>query len=188
MLRSHAACAGMRGVFCGMVPACSRRVTLSGAPCHCAAFFIPLVFPGPRPGTGETATDPNRVEQLYLSYNALAKPLLAQGLSGQIFTQISDIECECSGLLTYDRLSKVNASVIAESNRELLSAAARLGLHPAPGSASATQPSSWQPGTPTVALATAIPSPKCKISRDTRCTQPAWTPTWNMSESTIIMP
>jgi hypothetical protein len=51
----------------------------------------------------------------YLGYNEQAGALLAKGLSGQIFTQISDIECELSGFFTYDR--KVRAIGLAQKPR-----------------------------------------------------------------------
>ena len=56
-----------------------------------------------------------------------------KGLSGQIFTQISDIECEQSGFFTYDRrVTKVDLKAIGDSNRELLANASKLGIHPPP--------------------------------------------------------
>ena len=61
--------------------------------------------------------------------------LVAAGLSAQIFTQISDVECEQSGLLTYDRLQKADADAIAATNTELLRNASARGWHPPPPSA-----------------------------------------------------
>lgn len=77
-----------------------------------------------RSGSGD-----NGLEEAFVQYNKEAGRLLNNGLAGQIFTQISDIECELNGLLTYDRVPKVNFSAIARANAELLANATRLGLH-----------------------------------------------------------
>ena len=53
-------------------------------------------------------------------YAAEAALLHTQGLSGIIFTQMSDCECEMSGLLTYDRVPKVNYTAIRLINEALL--------------------------------------------------------------------
>jgi len=55
--------------------------------------------------------------------------LLNKGLAGQIFTQITDIECERNGLLTYDRLPKADFATIRQSNQDLLRNASLLNLH-----------------------------------------------------------
>jgi hypothetical protein len=52
----------------------------------------------------------------FVDYNQMASALLEGGLVGQIFTQISDIECEQSGLLTYDRLPKADFAQVAAPN------------------------------------------------------------------------
>jgi hypothetical protein len=62
----------------------------------------------------------------FVKYNEMASALLEGGLVGQIFTQISDIECEQSGLLTYDRLPKADFAQIAASNEALLRNASEL--------------------------------------------------------------
>jgi hypothetical protein len=72
-------------------------------------------------------------QEAYIGYNQLAGTLLSKGLSGQIFTQISDIECELSGFFTYDRrVSKVDLDAIGLSNRQLLHNASIVGAHPPP--------------------------------------------------------
>ena len=65
----------------------------------------------------------------FAQYNAISAGLLAEGLRAQIFTQLSDIECEQNGLLTYDRLHKVDPAAIAAANAALLANASALGLH-----------------------------------------------------------
>ena len=47
-------------------------------------------------------------------------PNILKGLSASVYTQVSDIEDELNGLLTYDRkLLKVNAGKLREMNRKL---------------------------------------------------------------------
>ncbi len=50
------------------------------------------------------------------------KPLIARGLSGAIYTQLTDVETETNGLLTYDRkVIKVDAIAVRQLNDELRS-------------------------------------------------------------------
>ena len=50
-------------------------------------------------------------------------PNVLRGLSASVYTQVSDIEEELNGLLTYDRkLLKVNAEKVREMNRKLAEA------------------------------------------------------------------
>ena len=50
-------------------------------------------------------------------------PNILRGLSASVYTQVSDIEEELNGLLTYDRkLLKVNADKVREMNRKLAEA------------------------------------------------------------------
>ena len=92
----------------------------------------------------------------YLRYNVIAGSLLSKGLSGQIFTQISDIECELSGFYTYDRkIVKVDLEAVAASNRQLLLNASRLGLHPPPPPPTTTMTTT----TTTAAATTAATTP-----------------------------
>lgn len=45
----------------------------------------------------------------YNLINASMKPLIAKGLSGAVYTQVSDVEEEVNGLMTYDRrITKIN--------------------------------------------------------------------------------
>lgn len=75
-------------------------------------------------------TPPDKgIDDSYAHYNELAGGLLARGLAGQIFTQITDVECERNGLLTYDRVAKVDVAKIREVNEALLQKASKLGLH-----------------------------------------------------------
>ena len=50
-------------------------------------------------------------------------PNLAKGLSATVYTEVSDVEDETNGLLTYDReVTKVNSETIRRINRELMEA------------------------------------------------------------------
>lgn len=59
----------------------------------------------------------NAVKTLYLEK---VKPLISQGLCGAIYTQVSDVEEEINGLLTYDRkVTKIPAEVLSEINAQI---------------------------------------------------------------------
>ena len=75
--------------------------------------------------------DPNSLGATFTRYNEMVgQGLLAKGLAGQIFTQITDIECERNGLLTYDRaVHKADWEVVAAANAALLRNATRMGVH-----------------------------------------------------------
>ena len=68
------------------------------------------------------STGDQGLQDAFTRYNTIAAGLLKQGLAGQIFTQITDIECEVNGLLTYDRTSKVDHDEIRKANLKLLAA------------------------------------------------------------------
>jgi len=70
-------------------------------------------------------------DDLALQYELLFKQIYAQketpGISAAVYTQITDVELECNGLLTYDRaVIKADAERIAGANRGDFSRAARL--------------------------------------------------------------
>ena len=51
-----------------------------------------------------------------------------QGLSAAVYTEITDVENECNGLLTYDRVMKADVNLIRASNRKAI--AGQLALKP----------------------------------------------------------
>lgn len=71
-------------------------------------------------------TDEDLLEALKTLYLKKLKPLIAKGLCGAIYTQVSDVEEEINGLTTYDRkivkvpieeMSKINAEIQAEAEK-----------------------------------------------------------------------
>lgn len=55
-------------------------------------------------------------------------PLVARGLRGCVYTQVSDVETETNGLLTYDRqVLKPDAGLLRSLNAELYAAFDALG-------------------------------------------------------------
>ena len=53
------------------------------------------------------------LDQLGVAYynlmNGTIKPLITKGLAGAVYTQVSDVEEEVNGLMTYDRrITKIN--------------------------------------------------------------------------------
>ena len=49
----------------------------------------------------------------------IAKLRDTQGLSASVYTQLTDCETECNGVLTYDRILKPNAAKIKAANDAL---------------------------------------------------------------------
>ena len=72
-------------------------------------------------------TEAELVEALRVLYLKKLKPLLAKGLCGAIYTQVSDVEEEINGLVTYDRaIQKVPTAVMREINDEIAAAALQI--------------------------------------------------------------
>lgn len=70
--------------------------------------------------TGEELA--NALRELYLEK---LKPLIAKGLCGAIYTQVSDVEEEINGFVTYDRaVQKVDTATMRAINDEIAAAAA----------------------------------------------------------------
>ena len=74
-------------------------------------------------------TDEDLLEALKKLYLKKLKPLIAKGLCGAIYTQVSDVEEEINGLVTYDRkivkvpveeMAKINAEISAEAEKVAL--------------------------------------------------------------------
>jgi hypothetical protein len=62
------------------------------------------------------AADPSELTFMYTEYADEVKALRDEhGLSAVVFTQLTDVETEVNGLLTYDRVPKVNAADIARA-------------------------------------------------------------------------
>ncbi len=69
------------------------------------------------------------VDALETLYLQKLKPLIAQGLCGCIYTQVSDVEEEINGLVTYDRrVVKVPVGVMARINRAIRAEADKIQL------------------------------------------------------------
>ena len=51
----------------------------------------------------KTFTDPDTLFRSYSSFINALKPLIQKGLSAAVYTQTTDVEVECNGLMTYDR-------------------------------------------------------------------------------------
>lgn len=69
-------------------------------------------------GWGYTSVQtPEDLEFMYADFMALNNQYRKEGMSAAVYTQITDVEGEINGLLTYDRILKVNADLIARINR-----------------------------------------------------------------------
>ena len=64
--------------------------------------------------------NPRDLTEAYLSKIAMLSPMIEKGLAAAIYTQITDVEIEVNGLLTYDRkVIKMDQDIVAEANRKL---------------------------------------------------------------------
>lgn len=64
---------------------------------------------------------PKELEDTYESYiKLLLEYKFTHGMSGAVFTQLSDVEQEINGFLTYDRISKVDILKIKAMNEKLI--------------------------------------------------------------------
>jgi len=67
-----------------------------------------------------TVLNANAYTSLYTQYaNTIANLQTNPGLSATVFTQLTDVETECNGILTYDRNYKVSPSLIYQANAAL---------------------------------------------------------------------
>ena len=69
----------------------------------------------------------DQVTDTYIGMQEMFRPFIAKGLSAVVYTQITDLETEQNGLLSYDRrvqkvdadrIRKINLSLIAEGDKE----------------------------------------------------------------------
>ena len=67
-----------------------------------------------------TYEDRESLQQAYLERLEALRPMIDRGLTAAVYTQITDVEIEVNGLLTYDRaVVKMEPDVVAEANRRL---------------------------------------------------------------------
>jgi hypothetical protein len=80
---------------------------------------------------GQNYGDVQSIEELtqaYVDNTGQLLPGAAAGLSGSVYTQISDVEGELNGLVTYDRaVLKVQPGPVRDINRKLIAAGAAAG-------------------------------------------------------------
>lgn len=64
--------------------------------------------------------DSEEVVALYRKYAEILKPFVAMGCSAAVYTQTTDVEVEVNGLMTYDRIMKVDPAAIREINEGVI--------------------------------------------------------------------
>ena len=73
---------------------------------------------------GGNYTKANDTSELIRKYDGFINDLTGfksnQGLSAGVYTEITDVENECNGLLTYDRVMKADVDLIRASNRKAI--------------------------------------------------------------------
>ena len=74
-------------------------------------------------GYGSCKTREEFVSRICALYKEQVLPLISKGLCAAVYTQVSDVEDECNGLLTFDRKEqKITPQEFAEISRELCNA------------------------------------------------------------------
>lgn len=64
-----------------------------------------------------------KLQSAYLEKIAMLKPMIKKGLAAAIYTQVTDVEIEINGFLTYDReVLKMDVKAVSEANRSLYEA------------------------------------------------------------------
>jgi hypothetical protein len=81
------------------------------------------VWPG-RPNAYEMTVDSSRLTKRYVEVSEdLERVVRETGLSGAIYTQLTDVEDEVNGFLTYDRqVEKMDFSLVAQRNKAVIAA------------------------------------------------------------------
>ncbi|QDV37612.1 glycoside hydrolase family 2 protein [Tautonia plasticadhaerens] len=75
--------------------------------------------------TFETA---EALTEAYLEKLEMLRPMIGRGLAAAVYTQITDVEIEVNGLLTYDRaVIKIDPDTLAEANRSLYEPGSQAG-------------------------------------------------------------
>ncbi len=69
-------------------------------------------------GYADTST-PEELAEAYEELTAIIAGLVDRGLAGALYTQMTDVESELNGLLTYDREIKIPPDRIAEMHRDI---------------------------------------------------------------------
>ena len=71
-------------------------------------------------GYGKTNSEEELTDKIIAMHDKMVIPSIRNGLTGYIYTQVSDVEGEINGLYTYDRrVCKVNKEKLLEANRKL---------------------------------------------------------------------
>lgn len=71
-------------------------------------------------GYGRTCADAEELVQTYHKFAEMLKGFISMGCSAAVYTQTTDVEVEVNGLMTYDRLLKVDPAVIREINQSVI--------------------------------------------------------------------
>jgi len=68
-----------------------------------------------------TFSSPDQLEQSYQRLYDQLRPLIGKGLSAAIYTQLTDVEGEVNGLMTYDReVIKIDPARLAQVHRQAI--------------------------------------------------------------------
>ncbi|MDR0328572.1 MAG: hypothetical protein LBI05_09790, partial [Planctomycetaceae bacterium] len=70
-------------------------------------------------GYGGNLKDADDLLETYMQLNAKMHPMIGRGLSAAVYTQTTDCEVEVNGLMTYDRIIKVDVKKFKASNDAL---------------------------------------------------------------------
>lgn len=73
-------------------------------------------------GYAGLSDSPEAVLRRYKAYADRLKVLISTGCSAAVYTQTTDVEIEVNGLLTYDRIEKIDASKLRAINQDVINA------------------------------------------------------------------
>lgn len=71
-------------------------------------------------GYGKTIETPEEVIELYDQFAGMLETFIQCGCSAAVYTQTTDVEVEINGIMTYDRLMKIDASRLKEINARVI--------------------------------------------------------------------
>ncbi|MGL4593308.1 MAG: glycoside hydrolase family 2 protein [Thermoguttaceae bacterium] len=105
----------------GMFPATETRASVLG---EYGGLGLPIsghtwIVSDKNWGYGGNLKDKDELLKIYAELNSRLHPLIGKGLSAAVYTQTTDVEVEVNGLMTYDRIVKVDVEKFKALNDAL---------------------------------------------------------------------
>ena len=71
-------------------------------------------------GYGKTLATPEEVLDMYGKFAEMLKAFIRTGCSAAVYTQTTDVEVEVNGIMTYDRIMKLDAERLRKINESVI--------------------------------------------------------------------